>query len=57
VRPFGRSARARFGIRMMIGRSLTPLNCSKTTRDVARCDENSRQTIQNVDGASSAKNR
>jgi hypothetical protein len=42
------------GIRIMIGRSLTPLNSSKTTRDVTRRDENSRARIRNVDGDSSA---
>ena len=43
------------GIRMMMGRSLTSLNCAKAPRDVARRDANSRTKIQNVDGASSVR--
>ncbi len=41
-------------IRMIIGRSLTPLNSSTTMQGVRRRDENSRGKVQNVPGDSSA---
>ena len=41
-------------IRMIIGRSLTPLNSSSTMQGVRRRDENSRGKVQNVPGDSSA---
>jgi hypothetical protein len=39
----------------MIGRSLTPFNSSRTTREVARRDENSRKKVRNVVQDSSAR--
>jgi hypothetical protein len=47
-------------MRMIIGRSLTPLNYSRTSRalrrreTVRRSDDNSRRKVQNVRGDSSA---
>ena len=41
-------------MRMIIGRSLTPFNSSRTKRGVRRRDDNSRGQVQNVRGDSSA---
>jgi hypothetical protein len=52
----GRSAAAgaAVGINMIIGRSLAPLNSSRTMGSVRRHDDNSRGKVQNVRGDSSA---
>jgi hypothetical protein len=42
------------GMEMIIGRSLTPLNSSRTMGSVRRHDDNSRGKVQNVRGDSSA---
>ena len=52
----GRSAAAGapWGMDMIIGRSLTPLNSSRTMGGVRLCDDNSRRKVQNFREHSSA---